>query len=124
MARRGEPAQPARSRWRLLERFETTALLEVDLDTGRQHQVRIHLAHIGLPILGDLRYGWNPEKHSPVHPRRPLLHALRLGFVHPLTGRRVDAESPLPEDFQAAMKALRRGAQGARPHRRPRSGAV
>jgi 23S rRNA pseudouridine1911/1915/1917 synthase len=126
VAKGDEPSQPARTRWRVIERFATAALLEVTLETGRQHQVRIHLAHIGHPVLGDSRYGRDdadkPARKVPrARARRQMLHARSLAFVHPLTGTRVEALSPLPEDFLAALAALRTGARRARPRgpRRP-----
>lgn len=119
VAKPGEEQQPARTHWRVRERLTGAALLEVRLETGRQHQIRVHLAHVGLPILGDPVYGKPPRKcrtalgGKPVHgrplARRPMLHAFRLAFAHPVTGERVAAESPPPEDFQKALAALRRG---------------
>jgi 23S rRNA pseudouridine1911/1915/1917 synthase len=112
VAHGNEPSQPARTRWRVVERFPQGALLEVTLETGRQHQVRVHLAHIGLPVLGDSRYGREPDQtpgrsKSRERPRRQMLHAQRLAFVHPLTGVRIEALSPLPEDFRATLETLR-----------------
>ncbi len=108
VARRGEPARPALTRWRVVERFARGALLEVDLGTGRQHQVRVHLAHVGLPVLGDDVYGGKAP--APVRVRRQMLHARTLAFAHPITGEPVRVESPLPEDFAKALAALRRRA--------------
>jgi 23S rRNA pseudouridine1911/1915/1917 synthase len=106
LARPGEPAHDARTRWRVVERFRAGALLEVELETGRQHQIRLHLAHLGLPIVGDPVYG--REARRRVIAPRQMLHARHLAFVHPLTGARVAAESPLPADFREALAALRR----------------
>lgn len=106
VARPGEPGLEARSRWRVVERFPGAALVEVTLDTGRQHQIRAHLAHIGLPVLGDPVYGRGVA--SPVPVRRVMLHAALLGFEHPLGGGPLRVESPLPEDFRLALKKLRR----------------
>jgi len=119
LARPGEPAHDARTRWRVVERFRAGALLEVELETGRQHQIRLHLAHLGLPIVGDPVYG--REARRRVIAARQMLHARHLAFVHPLTGARVAAESPLPEDFREALAALRRAEPGepAPPARRP-----
>jgi 23S rRNA pseudouridine1911/1915/1917 synthase len=113
VAKGDEPSAPARTRWRVVERFAQAALLEVALETGRQHQVRIHLAHIGLPVLGDSRYGRDEPGRKPGRAiprprlRRQMLHAQRLAFVHPLTGAKIDVLSPLPEDFVDAIVALR-----------------
>jgi 23S rRNA pseudouridine1911/1915/1917 synthase len=106
LARPGEPAHEARTRWRVVERFRAGALLEVELETGRQHQIRLHLAHLGLPVVGDPVYGRAAGRR--VTAARPMLHARHLAFVHPLTGTRVAAESPLPADFREALAALRR----------------
>ena len=107
VARPGEEQRPARTHWRVRERLPGAALLEVRLETGRQHQIRVHLAHAGLPVLGDPVYG-RAARGRPVA-RRPMLHAFRLAFAHPLTGERVSVESPPPEDFRRALDALRRG---------------
>ena len=79
------------------------ALLRVRLETGRTHQIRVHLAAIDLPVLGDPVYGVP-------HPRlnRQFLHASRLGFTHPFTGQPVQVESPLPADLQAFLSQIRR----------------
>jgi 23S rRNA pseudouridine1911/1915/1917 synthase len=120
VAHEGEPSRPALTRWRVVERFPGAALLEVELDTGRQHQIRIHLAHIGHPVVGDVKYRERAVRHPPVVSRRPLLHARLLAFVHPLSGVAVRVESPLPEDFQRAIEALRARPPGRRPSTRSR----
>ncbi len=79
------------------------ALLRVKLETGRTHQIRVHLAAIGLPVAGDRTYGV-----SELGLERQFLHAARLVFPHPLTGERVDAASPLPPDLEAALDRARR----------------
>ena len=106
VARPGEPSRPAVTRWRVVERFARGALLAVDLQTGRQHQIRVHLAHIRMPVLGDATYG-SASRH-PVRVRRQMLHAGSLGFVHPLSGATIRVESPLPADFRKALLELRR----------------
>ena len=80
---------------RLLDRH---ALLDVRLETGRTHQIRVHLAAIDLPVVGDLVYGV-PDGQL----KRQFLHAWRLAFPHPVTGEPVEVESPLPPDLQAAL---------------------
>jgi 23S rRNA pseudouridine1911/1915/1917 synthase len=76
----------------------------VQLETGRTHQIRVHLAAIGLPVAGDRVYG-RPEE---LGLRRQFLHASLLAFLHPITGRRIEAESPLPADLAPALAAARR----------------
>ena len=123
VARPGEPSRPALTLWTVVERFAGGALLDVELLTGRQHQIRVHLAHVGTPIVGDPVYGRGragPEG-QPAAPRQ-MLHARLLAFTHPLSGRPVRAESPLPADFQAAIAALRRLAGGRGGGGRPRRG--
>lgn len=105
VARDGEPGKPARTRYRVREGFPDAALLEIELDTGRQHQIRLHLAHVGLPILGDLVYG--SRVRPPLAVARQMLHAHVLGFAHPDGGPPVLVESPLPEDLQGALARLR-----------------
>jgi 23S rRNA pseudouridine1911/1915/1917 synthase len=78
--------------------FDRHALLDVRLETGRTHQIRVHLAAIGLPVVGDPVYGVPDERL-----RRQFLHAWRLALPHPLRDERVEVESPLPPDLQAAL---------------------
>ena len=84
----------------VLELFPRHALLAVRLETGRTHQIRVHLNAIGLPVAGDSVYGRPHELGLD----RQFLHAARLAFTHPFTGARVDVESPLPEDLQIAAR--------------------
>ena len=123
VARESEPQKEARTRWRVRERLAGATLLEVDLDTGRQHQIRVHLAHIGLPVLGDRVYGRSGAGRDA--PRRPMLHAHRLAFRHPVTSERVAVESPLPADFARTLARLRGRNQdrAARTSARPPGGA-
>jgi 23S rRNA pseudouridine1911/1915/1917 synthase len=86
----------------LVEQLGEHALLRVRLETGRTHQIRVHLAAIGLPVLGDAVYG----APDPVLGRQ-FLHAARLAFTHPFTGERVEIESPLPADLAGYLEALR-----------------
>ena len=115
----GEAAQSARTHWRLRERLADAALLELTLETGRQHQVRVHLAHLGLPILSDPVYG-RPGRGRPLA-RRPMLHAAHLAFAHPVTGARVVVTSPLPADFERVLATLRsQTPRGERPCAAPK----
>ena len=93
----------ARTAFRVLRRLPETTLLALDLETGRTHQIRVHLAHIGHPVIGDQVYGGRRERRRAAsdEPRadRQMLHAWRLAFRHPTTGGWVEFTAPLPEDF-------------------------
>jgi len=84
----------------LVELYPRHALLDVKLETGRTHQIRVHLSAIDLPVAGDPLYGRPRELGL----ERQFLHAARLAFAHPFTGERLDVESPLPEDLQIAAR--------------------
>jgi 23S rRNA pseudouridine1911/1915/1917 synthase len=94
--------KPAVTHFEVIELFRDHALLRVRLETGRTHQIRVHLAAIGLPVAGDPLYGVSEPGL-----RRQFLHAARLAFPHPVTGARVETESPLPEDLAAALERIR-----------------
>jgi len=121
MSARPRKGREARTYWRVLERFRSFNLAEFRLQTGRTHQVRVHLSSIGHPILGDPLYGGRKRLAS-VEPlplrqglqrlKRQALHAASLGFVHPLTGDVLKFSSPLPEDIQEAIALLRRMERG------------
>jgi 23S rRNA pseudouridine1911/1915/1917 synthase len=89
------------------EHFERASLLEATPRTGRTHQIRVHLAAVGHPILGDGRYGGGGDEARALGLERPFLHAWRLGFDHPATGARVDLEEPLPEDLERVLRRVR-----------------
>ena len=91
--------------WTVLERFSGHTHLQCRLETGRTHQIRVHLASIGHPLLGDTVYG--AKKPYPGLAGQ-CLHAKRLSFVHPRTGERVTVECPLPEYFRLVLEKLRR----------------
>ncbi len=96
----------ARTRYEVVETFSTPAdlaLLSCRLETGRTHQIRVHLSSIGHPVVGDAAYR---GVRDALEVSRPLLHAARLGFVHPATGEAMTFESPLPDDFAAVLAAL------------------
>lgn len=97
--------------YRTLETLGQAALVECRLETGRTHQVRVHMAHIGHPLLGDPAYGSRGKTFGTLLNRlafrRQALHAASLGFIHPVTGERHDFESPLPADMQQLLSQLR-----------------
>ncbi len=93
---RAGKGREARTSWRVLAELPCGTLVECTLHTGRTHQIRVHLKHLGHPILGDDVYG----KRGPF--QRQMLHAWKLGFAHPRAGRRLDFTAPVPGDFLAA----------------------
>jgi 23S rRNA pseudouridine955/2504/2580 synthase len=101
-----EGGRSAVTRVRRLEAATDYSLLEVELLTGRTHQIRVHLAHAGHPILGDDKYGDFALNHSLAKQgvRRLFLHAARLAFKHPVSGEKVELESPLPVDMRAFVE--------------------
>ena len=96
--------RPALTHWAVLERFSGYTHVQCQLETGRTHQIRVHLASIGHPLLGDVVYG--SKKPYPGLAGQ-CLHARRLKFVHPTTGQLVELECPLPDWFEAVLKKLR-----------------
>ena len=84
----------------ILRSFGSASLLKVLLDTGRTHQIRVHMSAIGHPVTGDRAYGGSARFGL----ERQFLHAARLSFPHPVTGEPVDVESPLPGDLARALE--------------------
>ena len=108
VARPGERGKHAVTRYRPIEAFEGATLVSVRLETGRTHQVRVHFSASGHPVIGDSVYR-RREDYVPLVPvRRQMLHAHVLGFDHPETGKPVRATSPIPADFEEALRLLRR----------------
>ena len=98
-------SRPAVTHWRVLERFPGYTHLECKLETGRTHQIRVHMASIGHPILGDTVYG---QKKPVPGLQGQCLHARRLRFVHPGTGEEIELESEIPEYFADILKRLQK----------------
>jgi 23S rRNA pseudouridine1911/1915/1917 synthase len=107
LARRGKRAV---THWKRLEILQDAALIECRLETGRTHQVRVHMASIGHPLLGDPVYGRSGKTQSKVLNElgfhRQALHAAELGFTHPVTKSRLSFSSPMPPDMQELIHAL------------------
>jgi 23S rRNA pseudouridine1911/1915/1917 synthase len=101
-----DSGRPATTRYDVEEAFGRAALLTCTLETGRTHQIRVHLAAIGHPVTADLVYGASPALAAELALTRPALHARRLAFTHPVTGEHVAVEEPLPEDMEAALARL------------------
>jgi len=106
MGVRREGGREARTHFRVLRRLPGMTLVELNLETGRTHQIRVHLAHIHHPVVGDQVYGGRRERRqaagSEDRAPRQMLHAWRLGFRHPRTGLWLEFLAPIPEDFRQA----------------------
>ena len=108
----GEGGKPARTDWERVEAFgDIATLLRCRIFTGRTHQIRVHLKSLGHPILGDALYGWKPDARLKKQPARVMLHAEHLVLAHPSTGKELDLRAPLPADFTALIRALRKAAR-------------
>ena len=101
------PSQRRSVYWKARERVDGATLLEAFPRTGRTHQIRVHLAAIGHPILGDRAYGGGGDDARRIGLDRPFLHAWRLSFAHPLDPGRVEIEEDLPEDLASALARSR-----------------
>ena len=109
----GEGGKPARTAWERVEVYGAIAtLLRCQIFTGRTHQIRVHLKSLGHPILGDALYGWKPDARLSKQPGRVMLHAEHLVLAHPISGKDLDLRAPLPKDFAAMMKTLRKAGRG------------
>jgi 23S rRNA pseudouridine1911/1915/1917 synthase len=94
--------RPAKTDYRVVAENKTASLLECRLHSGRTHQIRVHLHHLGHPVFGDKVYAPKPSKDFP----RQMLHAWKLGFQHPRTGAWKNFEAPLPGDFRASLQSV------------------
>ncbi len=123
MSTRSRRGKTARTHWRVCERYGAATLLDVDIETGRTHQIRVHLQHAGYPIVGDAIYGAGQRLLTVADTllrarfkalSRPALHAARLSFTHPVTGLPLDFSAPLPPDMTVLCEFLS-GAAGLPP---------
>jgi 23S rRNA pseudouridine1911/1915/1917 synthase len=109
MSTRTRRGKEARTSWKVIRGFSCASLIEARLDTGRTHQIRVHMASLGHPVLGDRIYGRRTsmeQKGQKVRFPRQMLHAATLGFDHPATGERMEFSVALPEDMVDAIAAL------------------
>jgi 23S rRNA pseudouridine1911/1915/1917 synthase len=121
----GELGKEAITHYKVLEKFNYVTLLECRLETGRTHQIRVHMQHIGHPLFNDITYGGDRIVKGTVFTKykqfvdncfalcsRHALHAQQLGFIHPTTGKKIYFESPLPEDMSAVIEKWRKYSAG------------
>jgi len=119
MAVTNRSSREAQTHFKLIDRYRTYDLLDVTLQTGRTHQIRVHLAHIGHPVFGDPEYGGREKWHKGIFANErqsakalleimpnQALHSRKLEFVHPVKGAKVVVESKLPENFEKLLKTL------------------
>lgn len=109
MSTRTQRGKEAVTRWKVMERFGAATLIEAKLGTGRTHQIRVHFAAIGHPVLGDTTYGKRTAieiKRTKIFFPRQMLHAAVLGFTHPVTGEHLEFSSPVPDDMEECIRKL------------------
>ena len=99
-----ENGKKAITHYKVIERFDNYTLVECNLETGRTHQIRVHMAKIGHPLVGDLVYGFKKQRFNL---KGQVLHAKRLGFIHPSTNEYMEFVSPLPDYFEKLITKLR-----------------
>jgi 23S rRNA pseudouridine1911/1915/1917 synthase len=109
-----DKGKPSVTKWSVVERFPYGTLVECALETGRTHQIRVHMSHIGCPVVGDRTYG--DFSGLPVKLRqaadelgRQALHAATLSFIHPVTNETLLFQAKLPNDFEVLLQAFRQG---------------
>jgi 23S rRNA pseudouridine1911/1915/1917 synthase len=99
--------KPSVTHYKTLEAFKAASLLEIELETGRTHQIRVHFSAFKHPLVGDTLYGCDPKLAAKLGMHRQWLHAVKLGFVHPTSGKYVSFESEYPEDLVQSLALLR-----------------
>lgn len=98
--------KPATTHYKVLDRFDQFTYVECELETGRTHQIRVHMSSIGHPLLGDVVYG--PKKSAVPNLQGQTLHAMVLGFLHPVSNEYMEFTAPLPEYFEKLLKNFRK----------------
>jgi 23S rRNA pseudouridine1911/1915/1917 synthase len=103
-----DAGKPARTEYKVVDEYDVpvVSLLECKLETGRTHQIRVHLAAIGHPVVGDGTYGGSRDQ---IALSRPFLHAGKLAFDHPVTGERLQFDDPLPPELREVLDQLAKG---------------
>jgi 23S rRNA pseudouridine1911/1915/1917 synthase len=92
--------------YKVIEYYRGVSMVEVELETGRTHQIRVHFSALGHPLVGDIIYGADPNLADSLQMPRPWLHASELHFTHPVTGVQVDVKTPYPPDLQSSLALL------------------
>ena len=106
MSAKPASGRPAVTHYETIQKFPEASFLRVRIETGRTHQIRVHLAHIGHPVVGDTQYGRARKTDRPIPAERQMLHAEQLAFTHPRTGLPLEFQAPIPEDMRTLLKQL------------------
>ena len=101
--------RPSVTHYSVIEAFRRASLLDIHLETGRTHQIRVHMSSVGHPCVGDPMYGSDPNLARELGLKRQWLHATKLGFTHPRTGECMEVVSDYPDDLRAALEKVRQG---------------
>ena len=104
-----QDGRPSVTHYSVIEAFRRASLLDIHLETGRTHQIRVHMSSVGHPCVGDPMYGSDPNLAKELGLQRQWLHATKLGFTHPRTGEYMEVASEYPEDLRTALDKVRNG---------------
>ena len=104
-----QDGRPSVTHYSVIEAFRRASLLDIHLETGRTHQIRVHMSSVGHPCVGDPMYGSDPNLAKELGLQRQWLHATKLGFTHPRTGEYMEVASEYPADLRAALDKVRNG---------------
>ena len=104
-----QDGRPSVTHYSVIEAFRRASLLDIHLETGRTHQIRVHMSSVGHPCVGDPMYGSDPNLAKELGLKRQWLHATKLGFTHPRTGEYMEVASEYPEDLRTALDKVRNG---------------
>ena len=98
--------------YRVMQTFRAATLVQCQIETGRTHQIRVHMRSLGCPVVGDIAYGRPAADNAlPLPPPRQMLHATQLSFIHPITGQPLSFHAPLPDDFTAVLESLKNSSE-------------
>ena len=104
-----QDGRPSVTHYSVIEAFRRASLLDIHLETGRTHQIRVHMSSVGHPCVGDPMYGSDPNLAKELGLKRQWLHATKLGFTHPRTGEYMEVSSEYPKDLRTALDKVRNG---------------
>jgi 23S rRNA pseudouridine1911/1915/1917 synthase len=100
--------KPSITHYEVIEYYRSVSLLKIELETGRTHQIRVHMSAIRHPLVGDSTYGADPNLAAEIGVNRPWLHAHTLEFTHPISGLPINVSAPYPDDLTDSLSRLKR----------------